>query len=590
MRSATTPRSIHWIVIIIRWVFLITIGLRIGFKIGYTKETWGIALLLGTTASLNFFATMLLGAFRRKRSYRLVSVIGDIVFAYLMYRMVGPYYADLSWIGLMPLISASLYYRWAGAIILILLNTIVQGLITWILAPLAGLKPLAGVLSLLSTLFPVYVIVGVFFAILSQLLSEGLQGLRNSANIEMYQRETERRRAIYNLISALSSSLNYQRVLETALDLSGKTLAQLDVPVDKLVSVVFLFAENERKEAELQVGSARRLPPSDLRITLPGTGGLIGRAIDEGKPVLSRNISNDPDLNRFLALQDCRSAYCIPLRMGLEAYGILFFAHPDPEFFAPNRSEILDIVGNQSVIALQNARLYRDLEQEKERMMEIQEEARKKIARDLHDGPTQSVAAIAMRVNFARRLMERDTKAASEELYKIEDLARRTTKEIRHMLFTLRPLVLESQGLVAALESMAEKMSETYNQEVIIQADQRVVDELEASKQAVVFYIAEEAVTNARKHAQAPHIWVRLKLLRDGLSLLEVEDDGVGFNVGAVDSAYESRGSLGMVNMRERAELVNGVLRIDSAMGRGTRVQVIIPLTEEAADRLRRNL
>jgi signal transduction histidine kinase len=82
-------------------------------------------------------------------------------------------------------------------------------------------------------------------------------------------------------------------------------------------------------------------------------------------------------------------------------------------------------------------------------MMDIQEEARKKIARDLHDGPTQSIAAIAMRVNFARRLMERDFKAASEELYKIEELARRTTKEIRHMLFTLRPLVLESQGLVA---------------------------------------------------------------------------------------------------------------------------------------------
>jgi signal transduction histidine kinase len=195
-----------------------------------------------------------------------------------------------------------------------------------------------------------------------------------------------------------------------------------------------------------------------------------------------------------------------------------------------------------------------------------------------------------MRVNFARRLMERDPSAAAEELYKIEELARRTTKEIRHMLFTLRPLVLESQGLVPALESMADKMKETYNQNVIIQADPRVVEALEVGKQAVVFYIAEEAANNARKHAQAAHIWVRLKMLREGLSLLEIEDDGAGFSVSSVDSSYASRGSLGMVNMRERAELINGVLRLDSAEGRGTRVQVVIPLTEEAAERIRQTM
>ena len=156
------------------------------------------------------------------------------------------------------------------------------------------------------------------------------------------------------------------------------------------------------------------------------------------------------------------------------------------------------------------------------------------------------------------------------------------------MLFTLRPLVLESQGLVATLESMAEKTKETFNQEVVIQADPRVVDALEANKQAVVFYIAEEAVNNARKHAQAERIWVRLKMLREGMSLLEVEDDGVGFDVNVVGAAYENRGSLGMINLRERTDLVNGVLRIDSAPGRGTRVQVVIPLTDEAAERLRR--
>jgi signal transduction histidine kinase len=223
-------------------------------------------------------------------------------------------------------------------------------------------------------------------------------------------------------------------------------------------------------------------------------------------------------------------------------------------------------------------------------MMETQENARKKLARDLHDGPTQSVAAIAMRVNFARRLIERDTGAAAEELYKIEDLARRTTKEIRHMLFTLRPLVLESQGLSAALESMAEKMQETFEQNVLLDIDQGVEKEIEMGKQGVIFAIVEEAVNNARKYAQAQQIWVRLKPIQKDIAVLEVQDNGVGFDVGQVDASYETRGSLGMINMRERTDLVNGIFQIDSKAGKGTRIQVVIPLSEEATERLHRGV
>ena len=154
------------------------------------------------------------------------------------------------------------------------------------------------------------------------------------------------------------------------------------------------------------------------------------------------------------------------------------------------------------------------------------------------------------------------------------------------MLFTLRPLILESQGLIAALQSMAEKMKETYSQNVIVEADPKLVQELEAGKQGVIFYIAEEAVNNARKHAQAEHVWVRIKPMKGELALLEIADDGVGFDLKQVDANYEQRGSLGMINLQERTELVSGLLHIDSAIGRGTRVRVAIPLTEEAADRI----
>ncbi len=400
--------------------------------------------------------------------------------------------------------------------------------------------------------------------------------------------ERQRLREVYNLISSITATLKYQRVLEMALDLSAEVMASPNAPSDRLVSAVLLFAQGEGKRPELAVGTARRFTPADSRAVLPGAAGLIADVIENGHAMLSKNVAQDPELSRLVALRACTAAYCLPLRAGLDTYGVLLFAHPDVNYFTQSDRDLLDIISHQAVIAIQNARLYSDLEKEKERMLEIQEESRKKLARDLHDGPTQSVSAIAMRLNFARRLMEKDVKATGEELAKIEDLARRTTKEIRHMLFTLRPLVLESQGLVAAMEAMAEKMRETYGQNVLIETNAQLIDQLEMGKQTVVFYIAEEAVNNARKHAKADHIWVRIKPFDKDLGLLEIQDDGVGFDVSAVDASYDQRGSLGMVNMRERTELVNGALRIDSALGKGTRIQVLIPITEEGADRLRR--
>jgi signal transduction histidine kinase len=310
--------------------------------------------------------------------------------------------------------------------------------------------------------------------------------------------------------------------------------------------------------------------------------------VEEGEPVLSAEPAADPELGRVVAISQCKSLYCFPLRSGFNVYGAMVFGHTSANYFNRERCDILGIVGRQAVIAIQNARLYQDLADEKERMTEVQEEARKKLARDLHDGPTQSVAAMAMRVNLARRMIDRDTDAAKEELEKIEDLARRTTKEIRHMLFTLRPLVLESQGIKAALQAIADKSKETYGQEVVIQVDETLAEQIEMGKAGVIFYLAEEAVNNARKHAQAPHIWVRLRPLpkQPEIAFLEIADDGVGFDVKAVHQSYDKRGSLGMINLRERTELVNGILHLDSAPGRGTRVQVFIPLSEEAADAL----
>lgn len=395
-------------------------------------------------------------------------------------------------------------------------------------------------------------------------------------------RELERQwaRKIFDAAANLSATLDLELVLDLALDTCAQALAESGTVDTDLVSALFLFTEQR-----LYVASARRLDHADWRASLHGDRGVIGEAVNAGAPRLSGKPRSDPELRYLAAMRDCHEALCIPIASTLETYGVLLFAHPEPRYFSVERVELLEALAHQITIALQNAQMYRELEQEKERITEIQDEARKKLARDLHDGPTQTIAAIAMSINFARRLIERDPKAAAEELVKVETLARNTTREIRHMLFTLRPLILESRGLVAALGQLAEKIHDTHRQKVIIEAEPEVADDLELGKQGVVFYIAEEAINNARKHAEAEHIWVRLRRRGDQF-VLEVEDDGVGFNVGSVDSNYEQLGSLGMVNMRERTELVNGELNIRSAEGSGTCITVIVPLMEASVERL----
>ncbi|NIM93045.1 MAG: GAF domain-containing protein [Anaerolineales bacterium] len=396
------------------------------------------------------------------------------------------------------------------------------------------------------------------------------------------KREIQRMQIVLEMAAALNSTLNYERVLNMALDLGTHALAETERDKPRIKCAILTF-----EDGRLVIAAARGMSHSDMRATLFGERGILGQAIANGEASFSSDPSRDRELRRLSAFHTTKSAVCIPLSIGLETYGLLLFGHPRSDYFKMERLELLETVAQQVMIALQNARLYSELEQEKKQMLDIHEEARMKLARDLHDGPTQSIAAIAMRTNFARRLMERDPKATANELFKIEELARKTTKEIRQMLFTLRPLILESEGLVAALEQLAEKTLEAHGQKVVVDAKANAADGLSIKKQGLIFSIAEEAVNNARKHAQAEQIWVRMEH-RGQFLLLEIEDNGVGFNLGAVESNYEQRGSLGLLNLRERAELLSGQLRIETAPRRGTRIALTVPVTEKAVELLHR--
>jgi len=535
---------------------------------------------LGAHIFWNLIMNVFAGVNVRMSFHRQINLAIDLILGGTFFWLQGGLNGPMIWAGLLPILIGAVYFEMWGALIGAVIFSVLEIVSIWpgSISPIFLRTSLFVVTSTLG--------IGALFGYLGRQMIERLRVMRQN-RIDSEQRrirmKNERWRALYELTATLTGTLSYRRVLDSVLDLGNVALnpdpdAEMD---EKLVSAVLLF-----KGDQLVIGSERGFTSADHHAKLAASEGVLKRVVDEGEAVLTKNVSYDPELGRVIALRSCTAAYCFPLRSGFNVYGAMLVAHAEPDYFNRERTDLLDMIGRQAVIAIQNARLYQDLLEEKERMVEVHEEARKKLARDLHDGPTQSVAAIAMRINMTRRMFNKNEDMAKNELMKIEELAQRTTKEIRHMLFTLRPLVLESQGIKAALESMAQKVRETFSQNVVIEINEKLVENLEMGKQGVIFYIAEEAVNNARKHAAASNIWVRLKNMDSGLVLFEIQDDGVGFDVETVNDSYDNRGSLGMINLRERTELVNGLLNIQSQPGKGTLIQVYVPITEEAADRL----
>ncbi len=571
------PRSrfqVDWLLSNLRWLLLLAVAIVAYInpeQAGATSSLLGL-LLVGAVYNLGL---QLLLAFRFfPRSLASISLLVDSFLAVAFLSISGGEESPLLFFGLFPVITAALRFGWTVSVVTTSAIVIAYAYIT---------SQQVGADSF-SELFPITINA---LLLLLAALTSGLVGSRVTglADKEMRDEEEtelsrlravrERARAIYEMASMLSATLNYERVLDAMLDVSVLGLDELGPLAEQMVSIVLLFGESN-----LFVTASRGLSRADQNRHLPGKEGVIGKALGTAEPTLSAEPGRDPELSQFIGCQHLRSAVVVPLRAGFEFFGVVVFGSPATDTFSHDRIELLVAICNQAIIALQNAQLYQDLVAEKERIVEVEEDERKKLARSLHDGPTQSIAAIAMRLNYVQMLLDRDPKQANEELAKIEDLARRTTKEIRQMLFTLRPLILETQGLTAALKQYIQKLKETDDIAYHLQA-QPVDDYLDAESQGGLFYIMEEAINNARKHAQPTNVWVRLGIRGESF-VAQIEDDGAGFDVAGVQARYDERGSLGMINLHERTELLGGQIRIESAPGRGTRITVRVPLKEKA--------
>lgn len=585
MRKDEFPFLVDWAAASIRWLLLM--GVVSTLTLAGQLSLFELLVIILAVA-WNTFITVISILNRRLAFHRVINVCVDVLVSLMFFGLGGGISGNLVWSGLLALFSAGLYFEWRGALIVgVVISLLESG---WIYLSDHSLPVFSTGLLAASNLAAAFV-VGFLCVQLVKLLRKNYLGqVRERKNAEKLAKRGERSRLqnIYSMIEAISATLNYHEVVESVVDLSVKVLKDEGDLADQLVCAVLFFNQEDR----LTVGASRRLTPRDQKAALPAKEGALALALSSGEPQQIGNPSADAELNYFVALHECHSALLLPLLRGLNAYGVMLFAHPEADYFDEDKQELLEMISHQAVVAIQNARLFQDVQEEKERIVESQEEARKKLARDLHDGPTQTVAAIAMRVNVVRKMMELNTGDPDSELEKIEELARRSTQEIRHMLFTLRPLTLEAEGLLKGLETMAEKMKSTYDQNVFLDIDESLLPGLDATRQTTIFYLVEEAVNNARKHARAEKILVRLRPHASDreIASLEVMDNGVGFDLKEVNQSYENRGSLGMINLRERTDLINGLLTIDSVPGKGTRVRVLVPMTETAAERLQRGI
>lgn len=390
-------------------------------------------------------------------------------------------------------------------------------------------------------------------------------------NEELMQGMVQRAHAVSEMGAALIESRNFDRVINATMDI-GRLCVRQDLKM-RVVSMVLLVDDDET----LYIASARGLSHNDEKKRFRGMRGIIAETMETGHPVIGGAADLDPELRSLVSFKYIQSMLCVPLRAHYDNYGVLLFGSGEEDAFYEELIDTLRAVGIQATLAIQNAVLFSTLMEEKERIIEIEESARKALVRDLHDVPTQTVSAVAMRLSLLPKLAEKAPDQLNEEVEKIREMALRATAEIRHVMFTLRPLSLETQGLGEALRQLADKTEKTYEQRVTLDVDETAIMQLEQKQEGALFYLIEEAVNNARKYAKASLIRVRITL-EGSYVAVRVIDNGVGFDMTAVGTNYENRGSFGMVNMRERAELIGGTFDLQSKPGVGTTVIVSVPV------------
>ncbi|HEY7294903.1 MAG TPA: GAF domain-containing sensor histidine kinase, partial [Dehalococcoidia bacterium] len=367
-------------------------------------------------------------------------------------------------------------------------------------------------------------------------------------------------RALQRLTSAVAGSLDLQETLEHALNAAAQLFGadraaiymqsaatqQMNPVAAHGLSAEYLNAVRERYEGPTAVAPPEL--PSDYRYiadatTDPRMGPLREAAQHEG----------------------FRSMLFVSLQYRGQPRGVFVLYHDEVRTYSETEIGLAKTFGEQAAIAIEHARLF-----EESRRLAVVDE-RNRLARELHDSVTQSLFSISLITRALPNLMDREPERARERVERLAELSSGALAEMRSLIFELRPAALEQEGLVAAITKFAAAFESREGIKIAV----RVARErrLPLDQEEALFRIAQEALNNVAKHAQATNVSISLDY-DDGCTTLTVRDNGVGF-----DPAKQPAGrrGFGMTSMRERATLAGATLEVRSAPGAGTEVCVTLP-------------
>lgn len=380
--------------------------------------------------------------------------------------------------------------------------------------------------------------------------------------------------ALLELQRSLALEADIDRVLER---ITGAATALLQAERATLYVV-----DDARQELWSRVLTKSEL--SEIRLPLDGRS-LAADVARTGKPLRIDDPYGDP---RFDPSVDARTGFrtrsllVLPIapRGGGGRLGVLQLVnHIDPDGqdgpFTREHEALGMALAASAGVALEYVKLTEELARERLRQVRIAEETRHRLARDLHDGVAQTLANAALSIELVQRRAETDVPGAMDELGALRERLLEAQHGLRDILFALRPVVLEEEGLASAVRALAERLDGTAGTRVVardVASTRRLPLEIEAG----AFHVVREAAGNAIKTGRAKRVCIDVKDEPDAVAAL-IDDDGTGFDVAATLQNYAARGSLGLLQMRESARLIGARLTIDSSPGHGTRVRLRIP-------------
>lgn len=214
------------------------------------------------------------------------------------------------------------------------------------------------------------------------------------------------------------------------------------------------------------------------------------------------------------------------------------------------------------------------------KILEAQENERKRIARDIHDGPAQHMANVVMKVDICKMIIQKDLEEGLKELSDLKESVKIALKEVRGIIFDLRPMTLDDLGLRQTIQQTVNTISEEAGIKVQLKI-KPVQSEIEPIIQIAVYRIIQEIFNNIKKHSKAKHAEIKLDFGTKYLMLI-IKDDGVGFDVEETLKRVKTKGaSYGLIGILDRVNQLQGEINIKSSEGAGTTYTVKLPINRE---------